>query len=185
MRSSPSSASKTLRHAAAEASGFLNEIAEASDRLAGRTSETLCGTFGGSIGAGIGYAVVIGADLPLGLVPIALGAAFGIVSAILMWRGPSRIILERRRKFAERDFAERLAFSKQQKKLIGSAGSPELLAAIEMYPLTGILPGDFLHAAHNIESNRLTSLPSSPSRERIESQFDSGIEMRKLGSHDE
>lgn len=136
-----SDALRALRHVARETSDFLNGIADTSENLSSRSSEALIGTIGGVTGASGGYALAVGLILPLPFIPIALGAAGGIVSALLIWRGPQRLFHERRRKWQEMEFSGRIAFRSSQRKALGKDAPPELLEALDEYAMTGILPG--------------------------------------------
>lgn len=164
-----SDALRALRHVARETSDFLNGIADTSESLSTRSSEALIGTVGGVAGASGGYALAIGLMLPLPFVPIALGAAGGIVSAMLIWRGPQRLIHERRRKWQETEFSGRIAFRSSQRKALGKDATPELLEALDEYAMTGHLPGTEVKQFRTIDqlpTLQISQLPHSPEKEQ-------------------
>lgn len=83
-----------LKKASKHSSELLQRLSNTSEKLGRKNSSTLFGTFGGLLGAGVGTALSYATGISLLALSTSL-TGLGIVAAILIYRGPRRIILEK------------------------------------------------------------------------------------------
>lgn len=139
MRRKPSAALGALRKASGETSDFLSSLSTVSEKLSQRTTEALLGTFGGAIGAIGGYSFDLIYDPSHPELPIVFASALGLLSALLLWRGPSSMLRERRFRAEEREFNQRIDFRSAAIKKLGSKPDPLMIERLNDYVLTGNL----------------------------------------------
>lgn len=86
---------KTLVATTKEGSRTLSELIRASAKASAQSTSTLMGVVGGFVGMAVAYSLTFAAPISLPIVgPICSG--LGIVLAILVHRGKSRIVFERK-----------------------------------------------------------------------------------------
>jgi len=149
---------RSLKYASGETGAFINGLVATSERLAERSSEALIGTFGGVLGAICGYTIPIAAHLDLQLVlTLPLGSALGIITAMILWRGPTRMLRERRQRALEVEVARAQAFGEAQLKKLGHDAPPELVEYYKKLPLQYLRERGVLSIAPSV--NALQVLP--------------------------
>jgi hypothetical protein len=89
------SALDELRKASADTTVLLNSITKTSEGISERTSEVLFGSLGGLLGFSAGY--VLSLVIPAILLAVAapVTSAIGVLTAVLVARGPRRFRLEK------------------------------------------------------------------------------------------